>query len=137
MKIRHVHYRAAGDEPVQPRRLHLARKDYLRLGGEYAPPKPKPTKGERAAARRQQQERQASWPLTPRPDSRCGWWTRLRAKVLAVGRCAWCGSRERLTVDHITPLSAGGTNGRANLQCLCSPCNRAKGSLTGLSSCRS
>lgn len=31
-----------------------------------------------------------------------------------------------LTVDHIVPLSQGGTNDHSNLQVLCRPCNSAK-----------
>lgn len=50
-------------------------------------------------------------------------------KRLQRGRCAY--SRvgfDRVTVhiDHIQPLSKGGTNGRRNLQLLCSPCNLTK-----------
>lgn len=37
-----------------------------------------------------------------------------------------CGSTERLTVDHIMPLSAGGRNHRSNLQLLCRSCNARK-----------
>jgi diadenosine tetraphosphate (Ap4A) HIT family hydrolase len=56
----------------------------------------------------------------------------LRYQVLAESerRCALCGATERerpLDVDHILPRSRGGTNERANLQILCSRCNRAKG----------
>ena len=56
----------------------------------------------------------------------------LRNRVLAEsgGRCALCGAtnQERLLdVDHIRPRSKGGGNEYANLQVLCSKCNRAKG----------
>lgn len=32
-------------------------------------------------------------------------------------------------VDHITPLSEGGTNDAGNLQALCGPCHRLKTSI--------
>lgn len=44
-------------------------------------------------------------------------------------RCAYCRADLRKTkrhVDHITPLATGGSNGRANLQYLCRPCNQSK-----------
>jgi len=43
------------------------------------------------------------------------------------GRCARCGSRERLEFDHIVPLSRGGSNTVRNIELLCEPCNRLKG----------
>ena len=51
----------------------------------------------------------------------------IRRRVLSAGRCLFCGSTERLEVDHIKPVSKGGTNDLRNLQCLCAPCNRKKG----------
>lgn len=42
-------------------------------------------------------------------------------------RCVRCGSQDDLTVDHITPVSAGGGNDLSNLQTLCRPCNSKKG----------
>jgi diadenosine tetraphosphate (Ap4A) HIT family hydrolase len=56
----------------------------------------------------------------------------LRYQVLAESdrRCALCGATEKdrpLDVDHIIPRSRGGRTEKANLQVLCSRCNRAKG----------
>lgn len=41
--------------------------------------------------------------------------------------CLKCGDQSSLTIDHIVPLSKGGNNADANLQCLCHRCNSAKG----------
>jgi hypothetical protein len=43
------------------------------------------------------------------------------------GRCAACGSSERLEFDHIVPHSRGGSSTYRNVQLLCEPCNRGKG----------
>ena len=43
------------------------------------------------------------------------------------GRCAACASEGRLELDHITAIANGGGNDEANLQFLCVPCNRSKG----------
>jgi hypothetical protein len=42
------------------------------------------------------------------------------------GRCARCGSRERLEYDHIVPISKGGSNTARNIELLCEKCNRSK-----------
>jgi 5-methylcytosine-specific restriction endonuclease McrA len=42
------------------------------------------------------------------------------------GRCLRCGSTESITVDHIQPLSLGGSNLIDNIQPLCELCNLAK-----------
>jgi 5-methylcytosine-specific restriction endonuclease McrA len=44
------------------------------------------------------------------------------------GRCAKCSIKAKLTVDHIIPLSGGGTNAAFNIQGLCLKCNLSKGS---------
>jgi len=46
------------------------------------------------------------------------------------GKCVCCGRKAKLTVDHIVPLSCGGTNHIENLQPLCLKCNSAKGTKT-------
>lgn len=45
-------------------------------------------------------------------------------------RCGYCRAplRGRYHVDHIIPLSDGGTNWPSNIQLLCGPCNLSKGS---------
>ena len=42
------------------------------------------------------------------------------------GRCAKCGSQEKLEYDHIIPISKGGSNTARNIQILCENCNRSK-----------
>lgn len=41
-------------------------------------------------------------------------------------KCVACGSNDRLEVDHIKPVSKGGTSDECNLQVLCFKCNRGK-----------
>jgi 5-methylcytosine-specific restriction endonuclease McrA len=41
-------------------------------------------------------------------------------------RCAACGAEARLTIDHVVPLSKGGSNWPENIQGLCGPCNSSK-----------
>lgn len=38
-------------------------------------------------------------------------------------RCLWCGSTEKLVLDHIVSVRDGGFNLKANSQTLCQPCN--------------
>jgi hypothetical protein len=42
------------------------------------------------------------------------------------GKCARCGSREKLEYDHIVPVSKGGSNTARNIELLCESCNRKK-----------
>lgn len=46
--------------------------------------------------------------------------------------CVTCGGTEDLQVDHIIPVSKGGTNARENLQTMCGIDNRQKGARLGL-----
>lgn len=52
---------------------------------------------------------------------------RRAALVLRDGNaCVWCEARENLHLDHIIPLSVGGTNDDDNYQALCRSCNQFK-----------
>jgi len=58
----------------------------------------------------------------------------LRSRVLSRdnNRCRWCGfanATRQLEADHIVPESKGGETTLENLQCLCSACNKIKGSV--------
>lgn len=45
--------------------------------------------------------------------------------------CAYCGNSDGpFELEHITPLSRGGTNALDNLTVSCRPCNRKKYTLT-------
>ncbi len=41
-------------------------------------------------------------------------------------RCATCGREDKLTIDHMQSLVAGGDNDFSNFQLLCDPCHRRK-----------
>jgi len=63
----------------------------------------------------------ASYPRFPIPET-----VRMYVWRRDGGRCASCGSCERLEYDHIIPVSQGGSNTDRNIQLLCEKCNRAK-----------
>ncbi len=53
------------------------------------------------------------------------WWR----KKIAAGRCHYCGGSFRpdeLTMDHLIPLSRGGTSERQNIVAACKECNNKK-----------
>lgn len=41
-------------------------------------------------------------------------------------KCVMCKQKKKLTIDHIIPISKGGTNYIINIQPLCKPCNSSK-----------
>lgn len=58
---------------------------------------------------------------------------RVRREVYAADgwRCVVCGTSENLEIDHIMPVSKGGTDERSNLQTMCAHHNRKKGARIG------
>ena len=42
-------------------------------------------------------------------------------------KCAYCGSEENLTIDHVIPQSKGGSDFTKNVVCCCHDCNQNKG----------
>ena len=40
--------------------------------------------------------------------------------------CAYCGSKDKLTIDHIVPKAKGGVDFTKNLLCACHKCNQDK-----------
>lgn len=77
------------------------------------------------------------WPSRPMAlCSACGFMPQrkwLDGKVRATvfirdsGECVYCGSSEKVTIDHVLPQSRGGTNDPNNLVTACSSCNFKKG----------
>ena len=51
---------------------------------------------------------------------------RKRIKEQWDNQCAYCGSTENLTIDHVIPKSKGGTNFTQNVVCSCLSCNGSK-----------
>lgn len=41
--------------------------------------------------------------------------------------CAYCGSDEEITLDHVKPRSFGGPDRSDNIVCACHSCNQSKG----------
>lgn len=54
----------------------------------------------------------------------------IRRKVLGGAVCACCGTPDRLCIDHVIPVSRGGSCEIENLQPLCFTCNARKGAKT-------
>ena len=42
-------------------------------------------------------------------------------------QCAYCGSGDDITIDHVVPQSKGGSDITFNVVCCCKSCNQSKG----------
>jgi len=71
-------------------------------------------------SRRRAQERDAKGEFS------FGQWKAIKRFYSPDGKCLCCGEARRLQVDHVVPLSKGGTNWPGNLQPLCKGCNLRK-----------
>ena len=52
------------------------------------------------------------------------WRTKVREKWNY--KCAYCGSKKELTIDHVVPRCKGGTDFTKNVVCCCHSCNQSK-----------
>ena len=68
-----------------------------------------------------------TWPIRPSTP-----WMKYRAFVLRRDNytCVYCGTKEKIGLDHIVPRSKGGSDTPDNLVAACFPCNRKKGART-------
>jgi 5-methylcytosine-specific restriction endonuclease McrA len=53
-------------------------------------------------------------------------WEAIIAHYAPNGHCLCCGKKRKLTMDHVIPLTEGGTNWPGNIQPLCARCNSRK-----------
>lgn len=101
-----------------PERLRYIRENQKRNSAKYREWRrmnPARTSNHRLARR----NREATGALTERD------WARVVARSL--GRCSYCGIKSKLTMDHVVPLSRGGTHTIGNVVPACGPCNFRKG----------
>ena len=60
-------------------------------------------------------------------------WSKIRLRILIRDSycCQYCGSEDATTVDHVLPISKGGTDDPDNLVAACTRCNYSKGNRMG------
>ena len=60
-------------------------------------------------------------------------WSKIRERILIRDGycCQYCGSEDATTVDHVLPISKGGTDDPDNLVAACTRCNYSKGNRMG------
>ena len=67
--------------------------------------------------------RRSGWKRTGKIVARD--WERLQRRYAS--GCAYCGAQGKMTMDHVVPLSRGGTHTIGNVLPVCGPCNFRKG----------
>ena len=72
---------------------------------------------------------------TVKATERTGWPKGLKSRLMRhqSNTCSYCGHRRiarSMDIDHMTPVSRGGSNNESNLQVICRPCNQRKGMMT-------
>jgi hypothetical protein len=113
------------EPPVPDRwRRRIGPKSAARKAGEWFPDRVKARLRARAETLRPPPP-----PKRPRDPRRT---TIPREAVLEVwerdgGACVYCDCTEKLHIDHLIPVSKGGSNHASNLQLLCAECNLSKG----------
>jgi 5-methylcytosine-specific restriction endonuclease McrA len=108
-----------GSELARMREYRITRRDELRVK-QSARHRERPEYGKNAYAVRKLRKGAVKEPL-PR-----GAWRAIQDSYS--GLCAYCGKRpEKLTPDHIVPLSGGGAHAVDNLAPACGSCNARKG----------
>jgi hypothetical protein len=80
-------------------------------------------RGKRASQKRARKIREQARKQTPFP---CTPSQRLSRFALFNGRCAYCGTHGKMTVDHVVPLSRGGFDEASNIVPACTKCNSSK-----------
>ncbi len=61
---------------------------------------------------------------TSSAEARRIWRTKIKERW--DNECAYCGSEENLTIDHVIPRAKGGMNTSKNMVCCCESCNHDK-----------
>lgn len=146
-------YRLANRDKVleAKARWYRANKErWKEYGRTYSEAHPEQAKARYTAYRQANPEkvqaRSAAWQAA-HPEARATYRSRRRARKAGNGgshtteqrrikfeelgnRCFYCGISGKMTVDHQTPLSRGGTDNIDNLVPACGSCNRRKGTKT-------
>lgn len=83
--------------------------------------------------RNQRQHKQPTVPPEERAEKMCAFDRVQTRKALfrRESRCCWCHRQlimETATIEHVRPLSRGGSNDIDNLRLACEPCNKRRGS---------
>lgn len=99
--------------PTEPWRCRHCDSDLVRLQDYKAPPRERVVRAAHSKKKRSSLSPSQRTRIMQRDGFRCR-------------RCGAGPDDERLVIDHVTPVSMGGTSHDQNLQTLCTPCNQGK-----------